>query len=110
MISLAPRILALPADVRAALAGVDGPGWWFSRRESTWHLCDLDIKCRDAVAWPANPAQAVAAVLYPPDSPLHAYSLYHAHELLRARLADNNDDHAAALAIIEAHVARVPRG
>ena len=113
--TLAPRILNLPDDVRAALARVDGPGWEITRGAflggsygptETRPLARCGANVSDRYAWwPGNPAASVAAVLYPPGSPLHAYGLYHAHELLRVRLADNNDDHAAALSIIEAHVA-----
>ena len=101
-----PRLLALPPDARALLAGVEGPGWyvWESGRAPTLLECRLDAQMA-AVWWPANPAAAVAAVLYPPGHPLHDRGLYHAHELLRVRLVDGGDDHEAALSIIEAAVA-----
>lgn len=116
---LAPRILNLPDDIRAALARVDGPGWLISNGHHpkpivvTAHGAFADMEPLlpglvgrgDWAWWSGNPAAAVAAVLCPPGSPLHAYSLYYAHGLLRGRLVGHNDDHAAALTIIEGYVA-----
>lgn len=97
---LAPRILALPADIRAALAGVGGPGWMIRQRDgeilpmgrvSLAHLsAGWDF-------WPANPAASVAAVL---DT-----TIWHAHMLIGEYWPACVNDHAAALSIIEAHVA-----
>lgn len=111
---LAPRILALPADVRATLAEVDGPGWRIygvrdgcgtvTEREciaagASPHLPgeSMDDGCI-VFGWiPANPAASVAAVM--------RCSIWYAHRLI----ADNGamgGDTPAALSIIEAHVAK----
>ena len=50
--------------------------------------------------WPANPAEAVAACMAPM-SLTAAYSM-----LVRELLDGADDDHTAALSIIEAHAAR----
>lgn len=116
---LSPRLLALPPDVRAALAGVDGPGWqvrYAPRWARQMGSPPIDVLALGWISsehtragwawWPASPAASVAAVLYPPGSPLHTLGLYYAHGLLQTRLADGDgDDHVAALSIIEAHVA-----
>ena len=107
---LAPRILALPADVRAALARADGPGWYFSRRDgaATLHDCapyvrpePMGERWRQGFIeawWGCNPAASVAAVT--------GWPVGKAHELLYdAWCRGESDDHTAALSIIEAHVA-----
>lgn len=105
---LAPRILALPADVRRTLAGVEGPGWYIAQRVGATTLWDnapyahpqplgqRGFPCVEAW-WPANPAASVAAVM--------RCSIWYAHRLI----ADNGamgGDTPAALSIIEAHVAK----
>lgn len=113
---LAPRLLALPPTVRAALAGVPGPGWLASRHidgdliVGPWPGLPTGFDDRadeEDAWWPASPAAAVAAVL---DCTLAA-----AHESLMAWLDNHEDiehpnapglDLDAALSIIEAHVAR----
>jgi hypothetical protein len=52
--------------------------------------------------WPANPAAAVAAICVLPGG----LALQVAHELLAVRMGDTaEDDHAAALGLIERHIA-----
>lgn len=105
---LAPRILNLPADVRAALARVDGPGWILyadnvSKRDPNPRIAVSvgeskrlkDIYYPRKVFFPANPAASVAAVLG--IAPCDAHQLLADHAI--------GYDHAAALSIIEAHVA-----
>jgi hypothetical protein len=98
---LSPRLLALPADIRATLAGVEGPGWVvYHDRHKPFPCATVGGKmCIDeGSAWfPANPAAAVAAVL--------GYDLRRSHERLADWLdAHGGDDHVAALSIIEAAV------
>ena len=98
---LSPRLLALPPDVRATLAGVEGPGWQaLSRGVAVPFTSYANVPHNfGPPAWfPANPAAAVAAVL--------GVDLWEAHFSLSGEMdyADT-DDHAAALSIIEAHVA-----
>ena len=108
--NFAARILALPESVRAALATVEGPGWYLSRRDGQTDLHDIasyahlePMGQRGAgftdAWWSANPARAVAVAL--------GIDLWSAHSKLGVALPfKGGDDHAAALAIIEAHVAR----
>lgn len=103
MNSLTPRILALPADVRAALARVDGPGWRVykdhkGRTPAPYGCGTVRETCDwpEHAWWPGNPAASVAAVL--------GISIWHAHQRI-ALDGSAGGDHAAALAIIEAHVA-----
>ena len=110
---LAPRLLALPADVRAALARVEGPGW----AVSNWHenygraVAHPGPEWLPAAAawWPANPPAAVAAVL--------GCTLAAACEHLLGWLNEHEDiEHPnapgllddAALSIIENHVRSQP--
>lgn len=104
---LADRILALPADVRRELARVDGPGWYFSRRDGagTLHDCAPYVRPEQlgqrgdgfTDAWlPANPAAAVAAAT--------GCSIWHAHRHI-ANDGSTGGDIPAALSLIEAHVA-----
>ena len=113
MIALAPRILNLPADVRAALARVDGPGWILyadnvSKRDPNPRIAVSvgeskrlkDIYYPRKVFFPANPAASVAAVT--------GWSRAMAYSVLTERMlgyVEDNDDHAAALSIIEAYAA-----
>lgn len=104
---LATRILALPESVRANLATVEGPGWEIARGMDTYWVvrAGRDTSVRGGW-WPANPARAVAAVT--------GDGLWLAHQEIsnwlyaqyNSALGTPNDDHAAALAIIEAHVTR----
>lgn len=106
--TLAPRILAFPADVRAALAAVPGPGWICVRRVDGCLLLvasyGLSRRLKSHEAWwPANPAAAVCAVC---DVLPHA-----AHQLISDAcpgLDEGDDDHSAALSIIEAHIRSRP--
>lgn len=111
--TLSPRILALPPAVRETLAAVPGPGWEVTRgaflgggygTTETRPLarCGADVSDRYAW-WPANPAAAVCAVC---DVLPHA-----AHQLIADAcpgLEDGDDDHAAALDVIEAHLRSRP--
>ena len=101
MISLAPRILALPADVRRALARVDGPGWAICRIAGVPTVGARTAPSRTSdrygeAFWPANPAAAVVAVT--------GVSIWYAHQII-ALDGSAGGDVAAALSIIEAHVA-----
>lgn len=96
--ALAERILALPADVRKSLAEVPGPGWRVNPRGHAIVQPSPDPhELLDGYGWwPANPADALRAVL--------SYDLRRAHE----RIADwvdahEIDDHEAAVAIIESY-------
>lgn len=99
--NFAARILALPESVRAALATVEGPGWRISR---TGHaIAQPSPDPHELMAgyawWSVNPARAVAVVT--------GWSFSACYTIIAVRLqAGESDDHAAALAIIEAHVAR----
>jgi len=97
--ALAQRVLALPDDVRATLATVPGPGWRISAFGAP-PVLKLRYTGTGWTWWPANPAAAVAACMAPM-SLTAAYSM-----LVRELLDGADDDHAAALSIIEAHVAR----
>jgi hypothetical protein len=103
---LSRRILALPADVRALLAGVEGPGW----RVYQDHKGRLGVYTEDRStatcyhqqhAWfPANPAAAVAAVTRNP--------LWYAYKVISYAMPDGDkpgDDALAAIRIIEAAIA-----
>lgn len=101
--TLAARVLALPPAVREALAAVPGPGWTCARRMDGFVLPVLRIgtprrlKSHEAW-WPANPADAVAAICVLPGG----LALQVAHELLAMRMGDTaEDDHSAALGLIE---------
>ena len=110
--TLAARVLALPADVRTALAAVPGPGWEVTRgaflgggygTTETRPLarCGADVSDRYAW-WPANPAAALVAVL--------DCGLRRAHERLADWIdAHGGDDHAATLGLIESSLGG-PRG
>lgn len=101
--TLAPRIFALPADVRFALARVDGPGWAMCRIVGVPVVSVRTAPSRTSdrygeAFWSANPAASVAAVT--------GWPVGKAHELLHdAWCRGESDDHAAALSIVEAHVA-----
>ena len=107
--NFAARILALPESVRAALATVEGPGWYLSRRDGQTALHDIasyaypePMGQRGAgftdAWWSASMAWSVAAVT--------GWSLSACYAIIAVRLqAGESDDHAAALAIIEAHIA-----
>lgn len=99
---IAARILRLPESARAVLATVDGPGWVIYSVESGPFPCATvggKMLVADGSAWwPANPARAVAAVLGCPLTTAHL-------RLANLDFALPDDDHAAALSIIEAHVA-----
>ena len=104
--NFAARILALPESVRAALATVEGPGWYVvpGERGPVWSpygempYADRALHLGSAW-WPANPARAVAVVTM--------YPVGKAHDLLYGQWCrGESDDHAAALSIIDAHVAR----
>lgn len=110
--TLARRLLALPADVRAALAAVPGPGWHVVQAIGTYDRPTADPAAKAAGTeppwpgaltawWPANPADAVCTVC---DVLPHA-----AHQLIADAcpgLDEGDDDHAAALDVIEAHIRR----
>ena len=105
------RLLALPPDTRRVLAYVPGPGWRVYRNTSSG-VPDCYVQTDSGgrppsdlwVWWPANPAAAVAAICVAPGLALQV-----AHELLAMRMGDTaEDDHAAALGLIEAHLRRQP--
>ena len=107
MDKLAPRILNLPADVRAALARVDGLGWairppWTDGAPTTTETIAVRPDMRwlpvGSAFWPGNPAASVAAVTGWPLA--SAYSA-----ICTVLLSGAVDDSVAALSIIEAHVA-----
>lgn len=116
--ALVPRLLVLPADVRGALAGVEGPGWAIYEypvhyvRTSPYRIClcrepsDYADPWARQAWWPANPAAAVAAVL---DCTLaaaceHLLGWPNEHEDIEHPNAPGLLDDAA-LTLIEAHVA-----
>jgi hypothetical protein len=104
------RVLGLPADTRATLAAVPGPGWEVTRgaflgggygTTETRPLarCGADVSDRYAW-WPANPADAVCAVLRIPPWDAHR----RIYEACTRDEGDDGDDHAAAMEVIEGHV------
>lgn len=101
--NFAARILALPESVRAALATVEGPGWFLRARvvEGAPYASWLRLKVPRLLLvgdawWPSNPVDSVAAVL--------GCSTFVALGRLRHEVGYWRDDvHAAALAIIEQH-------
>lgn len=106
-LDLAPRLLALPADVRAALARVEGPGFDVHPVRGSALVCShVSLSASVAAWWPANPAAAVAAVL---DCTLaaaceHLLGWPNEHEDIEHPNAPGLLDDAA-LTLIEAHVA-----
>lgn len=114
ILTLAHRILALPADVRETLSKVPGPGWEVTRgaflgggygTTETRQLarCGADVSDRYAW-WPANPAAAVAAVLRIPLWDAHR----RVYEACTRDEGDDGNDHAAAMEVIEAHLRSRP--
>lgn len=102
---LGKRVQALPRRVLDALWDVPGPGWVVrldgaigphnERPDADWRA-----SLQGWEWWPANPAAAVAAICVTPGQ----MALQVAHELLAVRMGDTaEDDHAAALGLIEAH-------
>ena len=103
-LDLAPRLLALPRDVRAALARVEGPGFDVHPVRGSALACShVSLSASVAAWWPANPAQAVAAVLG--CSIRAAYLHVYGRMVDASDPSEPDDDHAAALTLIEAHVA-----
>lgn len=104
--TLASRLLDLPADVRAALAAIPGPGWRAYRNTSG--LLELYVRTDSEgrppsdlwVWWPANPAAVVAAVLGIPMWDAHR----RIYEACTRDEGDDGNDHAAAMEVIEAHI------
>lgn len=108
------RVLGLPADTRATLAAVPGPGWHVVQAVGTYDRPTADPAAKAAGTeppwpgaltawWPANPAAAVCAVcgVLP-----HA-----AHQLIADAcpgLDEDDDDHSAALDVVEAHLRERP--
>lgn len=105
------RVLGLPADTRATLAAVPGPGWHVVQAVGTYDRPTADPAAKAAGTeppwpsdltawWPANPAAAVRAVLRNPPWDAHR----RIYEACTRDEGDDGDDHAAALWVIEGHV------
>lgn len=107
---LCRRVLGLPTDTCRVLAYVPGPGWRIIINPSGGTPYCYDALHSEGVHspgvtvwWPANPAAAVCAVC---DVLPHA-----AHQLIADAcpgLDEGDDDHAAALEVIEAHLRERP--
>jgi len=94
--NLAERILKFPDDIRKSLAEVPGPGWRVNPRGHAIVQPSPDpyeLLCGYAW-WPANPADALRAVL--------GYDTLQAYERVTHWILTRGcDDHEAAVAIIE---------